>query len=196
VRSHRETAPTLADHGITKQQMSDCSASTTLHINSCASLKLSAGSGQTDRILPIERGIHALHVTKDKHGDLSAYADKVGRPKQRISDEVNAAEVYLKAFQAHTAAFDGPPEMQIEFLERLHDQSPRKCANFVAIHRAPQRMWPRLVKTMVDAEWTVEETRHQVAVINQSLGPRQRLGPVADRAQDHVSIAVGENLRS
>jgi protein gp37 len=161
-----------------------------------AAYMLLVTSNAQSELSAIERGIHALNGTKKGKHELSiaAYAAKIGRPDQRVNEEVNAAEVYLAAVEAHAAAFDGPPEAQIEFLELLHEQSSRRCGNFTAIHRAPKRMWPRLVKTMIDEDWTVEETRSQVAVITQSLGPRRPLSPVTDRAHDHVSIEEWRKL--
>jgi hypothetical protein len=71
----------------------------------------------------MERGIHALRATqKGKHGlSIAAYAAKVGRPDQSVNREVNAAVVFLHAVEAHSGAFDGRPEKQVEFLELLHE---------------------------------------------------------------------------
>jgi hypothetical protein len=74
----------------------------------------------------------------------------------------------------------------------LHEQAPRKCKNFAEIHAAPQRMWRRLVKTMITDGWTVEETHRQMATIRQSMGPRPPLP--ADRTDDHVSIEQWRKL--
>ena len=142
---------------------------------------------------PLERGIHALRATeKGKHGlSIAAYAARVGRPHQSVNRETNAAEVFYEAAEAHMAAFDGPPEEQSDFLERLHERSCSLTSNFTEIHRAPRHEWPALVKGMIDGDWNIEETRAEVRAVNRHTPPAEELPRIRnDRtALDHVSLA-------
>jgi len=61
-------------------------------------------SNMQGELTALERGLHALRMTEphDRAGmAITAYAVKVGRPQQRINEEINAAEVYLAAADDH-----------------------------------------------------------------------------------------------
>lgn len=97
-------------------------------------------------LTPLERGMHAL-----KSGmDVKAYAEKVGRARTTVQDEVKAARVAASVTDIR------------------HDVSHNILA---AIHAAPSYLWPALVEAAAADDWTVERVRKAVAAVKDAPAP-------------------------
>ena len=82
-------------------------------------------------LTPIERGMHAL-----KSGmDVKAYAERVGRARTTVQDEVKAARV-------------------ASAVTHVRHELPHRL--LAAIHAAPSWLWPALVAAAAADDWTVE----------------------------------------
>jgi N6-adenosine-specific RNA methylase IME4/ParB-like chromosome segregation protein Spo0J len=99
---------------------------------------------------PLEIGMHALHYVekstggRGKKGGLSEYAEKIGRTKQAVSLNKDAAEVASK--------------LSIQ-LDGLLD----KAAHLAAIHKLPDGLWQVAVSAMLKGEWSAKETAERVS---------------------------------
>ena len=120
-----------------------------------AAYMLLATSNAQSEWTALERGRHALRSGLD----TKAYAESVGRARQTVDNEIRAARVA----QAVPDIGHATPFSQL-----------------IEIHAALKWLWAALVEAMIEHEWTVEQTRGQVAVIRQGLnGPLGSLeGPV------------------
>jgi hypothetical protein len=96
------------------------------------------GLCRTSGMTPIERGMHALRA-KEQGIDVKAYAVKVGRKQQNVSDEVCAARVVATVPDVRYAASD-------------------RFSQLASIHASPSWLWPALVEAMVAGGWTIEQT--------------------------------------
>jgi hypothetical protein len=103
-------------------------------------------ANRQSELLPLERGIHALTAQgratagRGKKGDLSTYAETVGKTHQLISREVAAAEVWKSA----TMVADFPPE-KIPAARVLAE-----------LHAAVPWLWPALVLRLIREDWNVD----------------------------------------
>lgn len=94
-------------------------------------------SNAQSELTPLERGMHALNSGMD----IKAYAASVGRARTTVQDEVKAARVAATVTDIRHGDFQ----------------------TLVAIHVAPEWLWPAMVEAMVAENWTVERTRDRVA---------------------------------
>jgi ParB-like nuclease domain len=99
-----------------------------------------ATSNSQSELTAIERGVHALHSEMDG----KAYAASVGRPRRSVADEICAARVFQAVADVRHDLWD-------------------RVSQLVAIHAAPDWLWPALVDAMAEGRWTVETTRARVA---------------------------------
>lgn len=120
----------------------------------------------------LERGLHALNSRMD----IKAYAGSVGREKQyaAVKDEVYAARV--------ASACD------------VTREPPKQFSQLVEIHTAPRDNWPSLVNRMIDEEWTVERTRHEVALVKPSPSPLKPRGRSRLSIYESVSLEQWQTL--
>jgi hypothetical protein len=98
-------------------------------------------------LTPLERGFHALRSGMD----VKAYAERVGRKRETVRNEVYAAEVCSVAHVGHDGYFK----------------------TLVEIHSAPKWLWPALVSAMAAGGWTVETARKRaLSVLKRDLSNR------------------------
>lgn len=108
-------------------------------------------SNSQGELSPLEIGLHALHCVglseggRGKKGGLSAYAERVGKAQNTISELVNAARVVVKVSVDRYV---------------LHN----KTQHLAAIHALPESVWPAAVDAMVVTGWGAKETAERVKV--------------------------------
>ncbi len=101
--------------------------------------------------------------------DVKAYAASVGRARVTVQREVMAAKV--------AAVFNGEHDLSKQFL------------TLVEIHAAPEWLWSALVAAMVESEWSVEQTRKQVARFKGAPEP------LAEDTAEKIAIVPNWNIR-
>lgn len=95
----------------------------------------------------LEIGIHAFKaVPLQKASGLSAYAKRIGKTQQYISQIRNAAAV-LEEIKKSTSQL-------VDFLN--------KSQHLAAIHAAPESLWETLVRSMLHNGWSAVDTEHWV----------------------------------
>jgi N6-adenosine-specific RNA methylase IME4/ParB-like chromosome segregation protein Spo0J len=106
-------------------------------------------SNSQGELSPLEIGMHALHCValgtgagRGQKGGLSAYAEKVGKSKGKISEYRQAAAVAEKCSHMGT----------------LLD----KAAHLSAIHSLPRECWQPAVEAMLAGAWSAKETSERV----------------------------------
>jgi protein gp37/ParB-like chromosome segregation protein Spo0J len=110
-------------------------------------------SNAQGELTALERGMHALHsVPEGKTLDVKAYAGKVGRNARTVADEVWAAKVAV-VVDVHNG--------------NLADH----FSQLVAIHAAPEWLWPALAAKLIEENWTVDVTRKHVAQFQKTDSP-------------------------
>lgn len=109
-------------------------------LDDAAAYMLLATSNAQGELSALERGMHALRSGMD----IERYAEKVGRKRGTVRNEVYAAKVA-------SAVSDIGHDLADHF------------SQLVEIHAAPPWLWPSLVRAMLAKGWTVEQTRGQVA---------------------------------
>jgi ParB/RepB/Spo0J family partition protein len=133
-------------------------------------------SNTQGELSPLERGIHALAAT-ERHGDIKAYADAMGRKPSTVQGEVQAARVAKNA-----RAF---------FPDLLN-----RTRHLAEIHGAPESCWPALIKRLLDGKWTVEQTNAAVKAVLAVKPPRgyeklfalEKLQEMAAGGQDATEV--------
>lgn len=109
-------------------------------------------SNTQGELSPLEIGIHAFKaVPLQKNGGLSAYAQRIGKNRQYISELRNAANVVERTNKTAAQA------------AVLLD----KAKHLAAIHSAPESLWETLVKSMLKNEWSASDTEHWVKKVNE-----------------------------
>lgn len=110
-------------------------------LEDAAAYMLLVTSNAQSELTPLERGMHALRSGMD----VKAYAESVGRAKQRrnVHNEVMAARV-------------------AKFVEDVFHDLSKYFSQLVEIHAAPGWLWSALVVAMTEEGWTVEQTRTRV----------------------------------
>ena len=99
---------------------------------------------------PLEYGIHVLKYVelseggRGKKGGLSEYAKLIGKSKQTLSDNKQAATVFNK--------LSGQPDSLLDKANHLYH-----------IHKAPDRYWQQLTELLLKRSWSVKETE---AIVN------------------------------
>ena len=98
---------------------------------------------------PLDIGLNALETTcKGKHGSdlsLSAFAGRLGKSVQVVSQNAQAAKVYREiSSQLETFNSDG------------------RVQHLVAIHSAPSPTWPVLAAFLQEHDWSVKDTKAAV----------------------------------
>jgi hypothetical protein len=68
----------------------------------------------------------------------------MGYSQTQVSFERQAAEVITYVIEVATGSFDGPPEAQMAYLDKLFDVGMAKWRCFAEIHAARQWVWPAL----------------------------------------------------
>lgn len=115
-------------------------------------------SNAQGELSPLERGMHALAATEkgSKTGkSVAAYAERIGKTAQAIHVEIAAARVASS-------------------LKSIGDCSGlvNKCTHLSEIHAAPSHCWSALADRLIQHDWSVEETKREVATIRQLKPPR------------------------
>ncbi len=117
-----------------------------------AFMQLVLGNTQGE-LSPLEIGIHVYKAVgkgtagRGNRGGLSAYAERLGRSKQYITQLYNAGEVAKSTTQV----------VDLEF----------KAKHLAAVHSAPRQLWSLLVEKMLDKEWSVAETEEWVTKVRE-----------------------------
>jgi ParB/RepB/Spo0J family partition protein len=112
-------------------------------------------SNLQSELYPLERGLHALGaIEKGKHRlGISAYAKRVGRPEPSVNQEVRAARVATSC-------------SSVNISELIH-----RAKHLSAIHATPSECWEPLVKRMLAAKWTVQDTEAAVSRVMDVTAP-------------------------
>jgi site-specific DNA-methyltransferase (adenine-specific) len=103
---------------------------------------------------PLEIGIHAYEAVplekggRGKKGGISSYAAILGKQKRTVSDLRLGAEVVIKT-----------GNISAQFLGRAY--------HLAVIHDANERAWATLCKHLIEKNWSVEDTKHYVARVNE-----------------------------
>lgn len=132
-----------------------------------------ATSNSQGELSPLEIGIHALHYVptetggRGKKGGLSAYAARVGKQRQNISDYRSAAEVFEAVKPAHQYA-------------GLQD----KAKHLATIHALPEPCWSEAVAIMVDKGWSAKDTAERVKTAKQATTNKQILALFAGKTTE------------
>ena len=142
--------------------------------DSAAFMELVLANAQGE-LSPLERGLHALAAIQAGQ-TVRSYADAVARSKSTVQLEASAARVALST--------------DVDKV-RLADST----RHLAEIHVAPERCWPGLVDRLVENNWTVEQTKSFVQVVNTAKPPRghEEIFRLADIQQ---RIAAGEDVNA
>lgn len=114
-------------------------------------LVLANAQGELD---PLEIGMHALtyDTARGRKGEgLAAYAERIGRAKQRVSDLRAAAEVVQRV--------------------RISGHLLGRAYHLHAVSRAPEVAWQPLVEALVAQSWSVADTEREVATVRRFAIP-------------------------
>jgi hypothetical protein len=103
--------------------------------------------------------MHALAATeKGSKNDKSIAkdAERLGRKKPSVKYEMYAAEIPTAVIDVTIGAFDGSPEKQIAFLEKLIERSFPDGETWQRSMLHPEHCWPVLAQHLLKNKWTVE----------------------------------------
>jgi ParB/RepB/Spo0J family partition protein len=114
-------------------------------------------------LTPLEIGVHALRAvphTDGKRtkgtGGLANYAAMIGKSRAYVSQVRVAAEVA-------TSVVKTSKQLALSHLIKKPNGADQPISwQLYEIHAADERAWPALVLALIDKEWSVDDTKHQV----------------------------------